>query len=389
MIKPTHLNQVAEVLQQASQDKQSLYLQGTATKAALHEKVDAANILSMAGYSGVIDYEPEELVLVVKSGTLLEEVQQLLDEKQQMLAFEPPDLSAILGAEHAGTIGGIVATNLSGSRRLSAGAARDYVLGFDAISGRTDYFKSGSRVMKNVTGYDLSKLMCGSYGTLAVLGEITLKVLPKPQTTKTLQLSVDTLADAQSVLALAFKTAIEPSGAALYRDSNGFQACIRIEGVDVSVADRISHLSEVLKGYSSHQTQHDKAYSEDLWRKITNAEMLMGGSGQLWKLSITPNKLADIISAYEATFKCDFIADWAGGLVWMRCDNTIEGNEIRDVIAQHGGGHGHLIRSADNPKTAVFHPQAEPIAQLQQRIKSAFDPLHLLNSGIMGLSTSS
>lgn len=386
MIKPTDLNQVTECLRQAQDEKQSLYLAGTGTKSAFHEAPASSATLSMADFSGIVDYDPEELVLVVKSGTLLTEIEALLASRQQMLAFEPPDLSAVLGATHSGTMGGVIATNLSGSRRLSAGAARDYLLGFDGISGRADYFKSGSRVMKNVTGYDLSKLMCGSYGTLAVLGELTLKVLPKPQSVKSLVFSVDNLAQAQSILAQAFHTATEPSGAALYRNGDKFDACIRLEGVEISVSDRVNHLCKTLATPSFDVQIIEDEAAKTLWQKIGNIEQFIGQKGQIWKLSITPNRLSAIIEACEKHGACDFVADWAGGLVWLLCEGDKQGTKIRSIIAENGGGHAHLMRTSHASDLAVFHPQPEAVHALQRRIKTAFDPMDILNSAIMGFS---
>lgn len=386
MLKPTDLKQVTEAIQQAGSERKSLYLHGTGTKSSLHEKADAELQMSLCDYQGVVDYDPEELVLVVKSGTALQTVKTLLDSRQQMLAFEPPDFTHLLQQPHSGTIGGVVASNLSGSRRLSAGAARDYLLGFDAVSGRGEGFKSGSRVMKNVTGYDLSKLMCGSYGTLAVMGEITLKVLPKPETSKTLKLTADSVKDAQSALAAAFRTATEPSGGAIICDADGVHALIRLEGVNVSVSDRLTALSNALAHVKSASQILEQDVSEQIWTQITNAELFSARAGDIWKCSIIPNQLDGFIQAVQRTGEVEFIADWAGGLVWIGCISQDVSTHIRNLIAQHGGGHAHLVRSQNTHSLPVFQPYSPAVAQLQKRIKSAFDPLAILNPAIMGLS---
>ena len=163
-----------------------------AQKQGLAARVQASDELSLAGHMGIADYQPEELEMVAR-GTLLAEIEEVLAQKGQMLAFEPPHLEGFYGTEHAGSLGGVIACNLSGPRRISAGAARDYLLGFDAVSGRAGYFRSGSKAMKNVTGYDLSKLMCGSFGMLAVYDEITLKVLPRPEYVASLSLNKEAL----------------------------------------------------------------------------------------------------------------------------------------------------------------------------------------------------
>ncbi len=185
---PDSRAEIEDIIRDALQEKTPLKITGFGTKSSLGGAVQADDELSLSAHSGIIDYQPEELVLVVKSGTPLLEIEETLAQKGQMLAFEPPHLAQFYSAAHPGSIGGMIACNLSGPRRISAGAARDYLLGFDAISGRAGYFRSGSKVMKNVTGYDLSKLMCGSFGMLAVMSEITLKVLPRPEYTTSLSI---------------------------------------------------------------------------------------------------------------------------------------------------------------------------------------------------------
>ena len=190
---PDSCAEIEDIIRDALQEKTPLKITGFGTKSSLGGAVQAEDELSLSAHSGITDYQPEELVLVAKSGTPLLEIEETLAQKGQMLAFEPPHLAQFYRAEHPGSIGGMIACNLSGPRRISAGAARDYLLGFDAISGRAGYFRSGSKVMKNVTGYDLSKLMCGSFGMLAVMSEITLKVLPRPEYATSLSINCQSL----------------------------------------------------------------------------------------------------------------------------------------------------------------------------------------------------
>ena len=383
---PQNTDEIQSILAQAMDSQRPLYACGTRTKSGMHCQVSAEDSLSMEHYSGIIDYEPEELVLVVRAGTRLDEIDQLLAKHNQMLAFEPANLSKMFASEYGGTIGGIIATNLSGSRRISAGAARDYLLGFDAISGRCDQFKSGSRVMKNVTGYDLSKLMCGSYGRLAILSDITLKVLPKPQTVQTVCLTTDTLAEAQAIVSQAFTSSVEPSGGAILPVADRFTSYIRLEGVAVSVADRLTALKNILDGQGEVSVL-EADESTLFWQQITNAEQLASSSGQIWKLSIVPSALPQIIEIISSAHTCSYIADWAGGLVWLNCeisDTAASGAIIRNAISAHGGGHAHLVRGEAGEHIAKFQPQPEQLALLQSRIKTAFDPLHILNPDIMG-----
>ncbi|MGB1529063.1 MAG: FAD-binding protein, partial [Candidatus Puniceispirillaceae bacterium] len=331
-----------------------------------------------------VDYQPEELVLVVKAGTPLHEIEKILSEKNQMLAFEPPHLGRFYGTESAGTIGGLVATNLSGPRRVSAGAARDFLLGFAAVSGRGDVFKSGSRVMKNVTGYDLSKLMCGSFGTLAVMTEITLKVLPCPETSSSLSLLCDTLDSAQLALATAFCSDTEPSGGAISRTDEGWQAVIRLEGVDVSVRDRMTSLKSTLQSARTLQVL-DKQASEAFWRDWRDISMISDDAEQVYRLSVTPSDAPKIASSLLKAYDLELGFDWMGGLIWIGGKGADLGQKVRQTIKDFGG-HATLMRGTEGHRrdVGVFQPQAAPLAALARRIKTAFDPEDILNSGKMG-----
>ena len=313
------------------------------------------------------------------------DIEQLLAAQNQMLAFEPPHLDKFYQAEGTGTIGGVIAANLSGPRRVSAGAARDFLLGFSAVSGRGDEFKSGSRVMKNVTGYDLSKLMCGSFGTLAVMTDITLKVLPCPETSSSLSVQCDTLTAAQAALAAAFCTDTEPSGGAIARTETGWQAVVRLDGVDVSVRDRMRSLKVALSAHGE-QTILDISGSEEFWRSWCDLSMIPADAEQVYKLSVAPScapaLLDDLLDAQDLHVGLD----WAGGLVWLGGQGEGLGEVVRQAVSTHGGGHATLMRGSDQLRRnlAVFHPQAAALAALSDRIKIAFDPQKILNPGKMG-----
>ncbi len=204
----------AELAQLVAQAEAPFEIIGTGTKRGLGRPVQAARTLDMSAFAEIAAYEPEELILEAGAGTRLAEIEALIAARGQQLAFEPPDLSRLLGSPHSGTLGGLMACNLAGPRRIKAGAARDHVLGIRGVSGRGEVFKAGARVVKNVTGYDLPKLLTGSYGTLAALTSITVKVLPRPETEETIL--VEGLDDtaAVSVMSLAMQSACEVSGAA-------------------------------------------------------------------------------------------------------------------------------------------------------------------------------
>ena len=382
--KPETSEQVTDIVVSALAERRKLSVSGHGTKAGLGHPVDAQESLSLKNLNGLVDYQPEELVLVVKAGTPLNEIEKILSEKNQMLAFEPPHLERFYGTEGTGTIGGLIATNLSGPRRISAGAARDFLLGFAAVSGRGDVFKSGSRVMKNVTGYDLSKLMCGSFGTLAVMTEITLKVLPCPETSSSLSLLFDTLYSAQLALANAFCSDTEPSGGAISRTDDGWQAVIRLEGIDVSVRDRVTSLKSTLQSARTLQVL-DKQASEAFWRDWRDISMISEDSEQVYRLSVTPSYAPKIASSILKAYDLELGFDWMGGLIWVGGKGADLGHTVRETI-QEFGGHATLMRGTEQHRRDidVFQPQAAPLAELARRIKTAFDPENILNSGKMG-----
>lgn len=378
---------IEAIIHDALQNKQPLHIMGYGTKTALGGQVKASDKLCLSDHKGIIDYQPEELVLVARSGTPLLEIESALAEKGQMLAFEPPHLNAFYDAPHPGSIGGIMACNLSGPRRISAGAARDYLLGFDAVSGRAGYFRSGSKVMKNVTGYDLSKLMCGSFGMLAVMSEITLKVLPIPETSTSLSIACEHLADGQSVLSAAFGSASEPSAGAVTKSDKGFKAVIRLEGVGISVQDRLKALSNMLNTRGALQVLEQEE-SQAFWLGMRDITFLSSNAEQIWKLSVTPNQAPHILAQLEQQAEIDYVLDWAGGLIWLAGSGPHLGQQIRSAIDDLGGGHATLMRAPDNVRETlpIFQPLPNALSQLQKRIKAAFDPENILNPQKLGLS---
>ena len=395
MPKINNLDEVAAAVLDAQQQKHRLELRGLGTKTGIGNQPVYDACLDVSVMQGIVDYQPEELVLTVRAGTTLSAVEAALDKANQMLAFEPADLSALLKSKSTGTIGGVLATNLSGPRRLTAGAARDFLLGFDAVSGRGERFKSGGRVMKNVTGYDLSKLICGSYGTLAVIDEVTIKTLPRPETSLSLLFESDDMASAVALIAGIFASPHEPGAAAILPQPVAaaagidlvadFVVVIRLEGIALSVDDRAGHLRG-MGGIGGTVETVPQALSETLWRRIRDVDLLADHAGDIWKLSCPPASAPQIIAAIEPHFDMAFYADWAGGLLWFAGPSGADfGNALRAALTLHGGGHAQLMCDRGNSKQLIPALQPLPPAQasLSRRVKAAFDPLGVLNFGRM------
>lgn len=349
---------------------------GTGTKQGMGRKVSDLQQLSVQNFSSVLAYEPEELILDIGAGALLSDVEKLVDSKQQYLAFEPPDLSKLLESKHSGTMGGLLACNLSGPRRIKAGAARDHVLGLSAISGRGEIFKAGARVVKNVTGYDVPKLMAGSYGTLAVFTSVIFKVLPKPETEETIILRGLDEAAAVTQMSSAMQSSCEVSGAAHIPDVGTF---LRLEGVAPSVVYRRNKLLQLLGGTSDLLIAGNSAKQ---WRIIRDVIPFADDQQRaVWRLSVTPSLAPSIIAKLKAQMDLRYYFDWAGGLIWLDTPQDAA-LIIRSAI---GNGHATLIRGPDEMRMRidVFQPQAKALAALSARVKQSFDPKGLFNPGRM------
>lgn len=309
----------------------------------------------------------------------LAEVEKLIAGRGQQLAFEPPDFSELHGSPHSGTVGGLIACNLSGPRRIKAGAARDHILGVRGVSGRGEIFKAGARVVKNVTGYDLPKLMTGSYGTFAALTAITLKVLPKPETEETIVLTGLDDSEAVAAMSLAMQSSSEVSGAAFIP---GEAVYLRLEGIAPSVAYRRDALAKLLGKAVQILAARSSAAK---WRAIANCTPLADTRDRLvWRLSVTPSEAPAIIARLKQQLDIRYYFDWAGGLIWLDVPSTDDASAsiIRGAVAQ---GHATLFRAPETIRAAaeVFQPQAEPLAALSARVKDSFDPRRLFNPGRM------
>lgn len=395
--KPQDEADVLETVRAALSNNQALEVLGQGSKRALGRPVQTEHVIDLSDVRGVTLYEPDELVLSAKAGTPLAEIETLLHENGQCLQFEPMDYGPLLGGETgAGSIGGMLATNLSGPRRLKSGAARDHILGVRVVSGRGELFKSGGRVVKNVTGYDLSKAMANSWGTLGIATEVTFKVLPRPQTETTLAVrGLDDEAAAR-IMAMAMGSREEVSSAAHLPPSvvwrflasatggalGGDAATVlRLEGFAPSVKHRCNQLKALLGGQID---ELDEARSVRLWREIRDV-LPFADKGQraVWRVSMTPMMAPLLVAELRLHAGVDAFYDWQGGLVWLRMEADPEAILLRRMIAHFGGGHATLVRApiAVRAATDVFQPQPKPLADLSARLKTQFDPQHILNPG--------
>ncbi|RBP17171.1 glycolate oxidase FAD binding subunit [Roseiarcus fermentans] len=395
---PSDARETAETVAWAAAEGRALEIVAGGTKRGLGRPMTTEHVLDVSRLAGVVTYEPAELVLTVRPGERLAAIAAALEAEGQMLAFEPPDWRQLLGSSGEQTLGGIVACNLSGPRRLRAGAARDFVLGFSAVNGFGETWKAGGKVVKNVTGYDMAKLQAGAYGTLSVLTEITVKTTPRPATSCTLALAG--LDDEAAIAALArgLNSPFEVTGAAhlparsARRSGVGAVAggaaavtLLRLEGPPASVAWRADALEALL----GRAVRLGDAETRAVWRELGAVAPLLGpGRRVVWRLCPTPSRAASLAGACRAAFdSAEVFYDWGGGLVWLALDQAEAADDggaarVRAAIAGMGG-HATLIAAPDSIRAAtpVFQPEERGVALLGARVKRGFDPRAILNPG--------
>src|SRR5712692_7618326 len=396
---PRDQKDVAAAVEWALAGGKTLEIVGGGSKREIGRAAQWDLTLDLSGLSGVTLYEPEELVLSAKAGTPLAEIEELVASRGQELAFEPMDYGPVLGRSMGrGTLGGALATNLSGPRRIKAGAARDHFLGVSAVSGRAEVFKSGGRVVKNVTGYDLCKLLAGSWGTLAAMTEVTIKVLPRaPAEESLLVLGLDDR-HAVAAMAAAFGAPVDVSGAAhvpagvaarLVAGEARALTALRIEGVAPSVAHRIGALETLMKPFGASIAVGPIA-SRTLWKEIRDVTPFAtsGASGErhVWRVSTAPLRGHNIAAAIRKGADAEILYDGGGGLVWAALAPTDDAGAklVRGAVAA-AGGHAMLIRApaALRASVAPFGAEADALAALTRRVKKSFDPQGVLGPGRM------
>jgi glycolate oxidase FAD binding subunit len=355
-----------DLIEHVARAQQPFAIAGLGTKRGLGRKVEG-QVLSLAAFKGITIYEAAELVLEAGAATPLAEIEDLLNRNNQQLAFEPPDYSRVFGTSR-GSLGSLLLCNLSGPRRLTAGAARDHILGIAGVSGRGESFKGGGRVVKNVTGYDMPRLMAGSFGTLAALTSVTFKVLPKPETEVTLIVPCTDYVSAGQVMRQAMQAPCDVSCAAFV---NGTGVLLRVEGIAASVADRVERLKKLI-GLECKEVSSVTSLSH--WKRIRDLEWLSSQTSVIWKISVPPTEGPELARTLEAQ-GARVVLDWSGGLVWAEIDEFVN---VRSLMKS---GQALLFRASDHIRATedVFHPQATDLSALSARVKQSFDPKGILN----------
>ena len=399
-LQPADETQVRDAVAWAAAEGVALEVIGGGSKQALGRPMAAATVLDLSGLSGITAYEPAELVLTAGAGTPLSDIETALEGEGQALAFEPPDYGPLMGGGRGTqSVGGVLSCNLSGSRRIRAGAARDHFLGVRAVSGRGETFKAGGRVVKNVTGYDICKLLAGSYGTLAVLTELTLKVLPAAEKTRTVLIhGLDDGSGAHAMTA-ALASAYEVTGAAhlpgpvaalstlgYVARAGGAVTALRLEGPGPSVEARCTALRRLLADRGPQEELHG-TNSRTLWREIRDVSLFPAKAGHaLWRISVPPAEAAATAAAALGEREGHHLFDHGGGLIWVAL--VAEGDGGAGAVRAAAGrakGHALLVRGPERLRAAVpvFPPLAPALAALTARVKESFDPRRILNPGRM------
>jgi glycolate oxidase FAD binding subunit len=344
---------------------------GGGSKRAVGRPVEA-DVLDLAALAGVVAYEPAELVLTAHAATPLAGIEAQLAACAPRLAFEPPDFGALLGSARPQTLGGVLAANLAGSRRVAAGAARDHFLGCRAVTGRGEPFKAGGRVVKNVTGYDLPKVLAGSWGTLAVLTEVTIRVVPSPELDRTLVVASDSAAESVRLQCAALGSAYDVSAAGFDPERG---TLLRLEGFAASVAARATALCDDLR--CTPNKVLEGAASRRCWHELASAASL-AASPVVWRISVPP---ADAPAVLERLEPERYLLDWGGGLIYAAY-SAADGARVRGAITS---GHATLLKAPAAVRAAepVFQPQPAAVAAVAARLRDAFDPRGILNPGRM------
>ena len=403
-LKVRDAKDVEQVVRAAIASEQPLEIVGHGSKRLIGQPMATNALLDLAALNAVTSYEPNELIITVQASAPLADVRSLIDSRNQQFAFEPMDTAPLLGTANLGTIGGMIGAGLAGPRRIKAGGARDHLLGAHGVSGFGDSFKAGGRVVKNVTGYDLCKLLAGSWGTLAVMTEVTLKVMPRPESERTLVLrGLDDVAATRAMTA-ALGSPFDVSGAA-HVPNSAFRAAgsglgelvcrgeavtlLRLEGITASAVHRAAALGKLLAPFGAADVLEDDA-SAAVWDSVRDVRPF-AASGALaawpvWRIVCPPASGGALGQALSRDTGGDVIYDWGGGLIWAALPPKPDAQAalVRQRV-DAAGGHATLLRASDEVRrnVDVFHPQAGGLAALSERVRQSFDPKGIFNRGRM------
>jgi len=404
ILKVRDANDVEQAVRAAIASEQPLEIIGHGTKRMVGQVMATNALLDLSALNAVKSYEPNELIITVEAGAPLSDVKSLIDSKNQRFAFEPMDTAPLLGTPEAGTIGGMISAGLAGPRRIQAGAARDHLLGAHAVSGFGDSFKAGGRVVKNVTGYDLCKLLAGSWGTLAVMTEVTLKVMPRPESERTLVLRDLDHATANQAMTAALGSPFDVSGAAhvpksALHDTSGALGSLgapqtaltllRLEGITASAAHRAASLAKQLARFGTADIIEDEL-SAAAWECVRDVEPFAAkgplGAWPVWRIVCPPASGGALGERLARETGGDVLYDWGGGLIWAALPPQPDAQAalVRQRAAS-AGGHAMLLRAGDEVRRQVdvFQPASEGVAALSERVRQSFDPKGILNRGRM------
>jgi glycolate oxidase FAD binding subunit len=376
MEKASNESQVADFVRAARQAKSSFEIVSGGTRRAVGRPMGNLPLLDVSGLSGIVKYEPEELIVTARPATPLAEIAGVLAEKNQRLGFDPADWSQLLGSNGVATLGGAASADASGSGRLRHGGARDSLLAFSAVNGLGENFRGGAKVVKNVTGFDLPKLVCGAYGTLCVLTEMTFRVYPKPQFTATLCLSDVTPETGFAALRKIAHSALEPAGlaylpASMMPDVGQGAALIKLEGAAKPLEEKLAMLHGLLGSVVGR-------IDSDPFGAIGSGRQFADLPGDVWRVMIAPS---DAPRAAKELNVRHWLGDWAGGLIWLAAPPS-DAARIRGIAAS-AKGQAMLLRGSAESRAAygLYAPQLKPLADLGRAVKAAFDPLSLFNPG--------
>ena len=402
---PKNEEEVSDLIKELYKKNSSTELIGTNSKSFIGNKTQSANTLSMSKISGIIEYLPEELYIKVKACTPIEEIEKALDKNNQELAFEPMDFGFIeTGKSNKGTIAGYLSCNFAGSRRFKVGSVRDHILGFKGVNGKGDIIKSGGTVVKNVTGYDLSKLIAGSFGTLVALTEVTLKVLPKKKLSNTIAIYVDDkktvfelfnqMSSSSSEISGAVYIPLEPNEDDFQKNRDvvfkfndlkyeGSFLAIRVEGDKISIDEKIKALTQELNLEKYKTTILDVYQSVPFWKKINNLELFSKTKNNLIRLVITPSNGVKMMQFLANKFK--YYIDWCGSLFWVEvpAKKNMKIKELKK-ISQDYGGYLTIVKTSDeyDYEETLFTINDVRLL-ISEKIKKSFDPKRIFNPGKM------